>query len=276
MTAEEYPGTPEHEALLQAIVFYYADDLRILAVTLFGPLANGTWDPYSDVTLAIVLAGDLEILIEEELRRLCKFLGTIGQKVLMIGPDGDDSGYIILDSLTGISLRYHPLEATNPAIIDSLRLLSGQIDITAIKAAGLANRRTEHTPPDRILGDCVRCARQVDIALLRRALWPAIEQQHRLRDLLLQLFAQAREGTPVVNIVQAQADAALHGRIAATPAYYDLRAAQRAFLQLLYILEHDLQALSGNQARLDAIHQEMLTRIRLRQADLHLDMVTPE
>ena len=49
-----YPGTPEHQALLRAIAEQYADDDRVLAVSVFGSLGRGTWDQYSDLDLDVV------------------------------------------------------------------------------------------------------------------------------------------------------------------------------------------------------------------------------
>jgi predicted nucleotidyltransferase len=268
--AEEYPGTAEHQVLLEAVVFIYAHDPRILAVALFGSLTRGNWDQYSDLDMDIVLADGVAVDIDAEVAQLRKFLAAIGQQVVIATSNGHDAVDLILASLIGISIRYHPLEATSPNIVDSVRVLAGQIDVTAIKAAGLANRPGARLFPE-ILDAATRAALAVDIALQRRQIWLAIEMEQRLRSLLMELLARAYGKSRAVRVFQERADAALQTRFGATLPRYDLRSAQRAFLQLLYILEHNLDTLTGQQAQLTDAQREVLTLIRLRQANLHLD-----
>ena len=60
-----YPGIPQHQALLKAIVAHYRDDARILAVSLFGSLARGTWDLYSDLDLDVVIGDAVQMDMTE-------------------------------------------------------------------------------------------------------------------------------------------------------------------------------------------------------------------
>ena len=39
-----FPGTPQHQALLRAIVAFYEHDPRVLAVIVFGSQGRGGWD----------------------------------------------------------------------------------------------------------------------------------------------------------------------------------------------------------------------------------------
>ena len=268
--AEEYPGTAEHRVLLEAVVFVYAEDPRVLAVALFGSLTRGSWDQYSDLDMDIVLADGATVDIDTEVAQLRKFLALIGQQVVMATSNGDDAVDLILASLIGISIRYHSLEATSPNIVDSVRVLAGQIDVTAIKGAGLANRPGAQLFTE-ILDAATRAALAIDIALQRRQIWPAIEMEQRLRSLLMELLARAYGKSRAITVFQERADAALQTRFGATLPRYDLRSAQRAFLQLLYILEHNLDTLTGQQAQLTNAQRQVLTLIRRRQADLHLD-----
>lgn len=38
-----FPGTPQHQSLLRAIVAFYQHDSRVLAVIVFGSLGRGGW-----------------------------------------------------------------------------------------------------------------------------------------------------------------------------------------------------------------------------------------
>jgi len=153
---------------------------------------------------------------------LCDSFASIGERVALIIPDGDDAGDVVLESLMELSIRYHPLHTTSPNIVDSIQVLAGRMDGEAIKAAGLGNQRVRDRPPGRILDMCVRYAVGVDVALQRRQVWGAIELLHRMRGLLMELFARARDGVRPYHVFQAEADAVLQARLGATLPQYDL------------------------------------------------------
>lgn len=103
--AHLHPGTPHHQALLQAIADYYEHDERIIAVYLFGSLINGSWDEYSDLDLDVVVEDNVQIDVLTELQRLCTAFRPLDDYPLLIIPDGEDSGNIVLTSLAELSIR---------------------------------------------------------------------------------------------------------------------------------------------------------------------------
>ncbi|MCL5998611.1 MAG: nucleotidyltransferase domain-containing protein, partial [Chloroflexi bacterium] len=190
----DYPGTPQHRALLRAIVSYYNDDPRVLAISIFGSLVRGTWHRYSDLDLDVVTADGITIDPYHELMALCGSLAAIHEHAALIVPDGAEACDVVLESLLEFSIRYHPLQTTSPNIVDSLRVLAGRIDQAAILAAGQANGRMRVSrQPAHILDQCVRYVVGADVALQRRQLWGAIELLHRARGLLMELFARTRD-----------------------------------------------------------------------------------
>ena len=146
-----YPGNSQHRALLQAIVSYYANDPRILSVGVFGSLARGTWDNYSDIDLDVVVADDAAIHVVDEIKLLCDSFASIGERCALVIPEGDDAGNVVLESLMEISIRYHTLGTTSPNIVDSLQTLTGRIDPINIAAAGSLNRRVSKQDPKILL-----------------------------------------------------------------------------------------------------------------------------
>src|SRR5260221_1299756 len=112
-TDTSYPGSRQHQALLEAIVAYYHADSRILAVSLFGSLARGTWAPYSDLDLDVVIGDGVQMDVLQELERLCASLAAIGQHDAMIVADGNDAGDVVFASLMQFSIRFHPLATTS-------------------------------------------------------------------------------------------------------------------------------------------------------------------
>ena len=273
--APALPRTARHQALLRAVADHYAGDPRVLAVAAFGSLGRGTWDDYSDLDLDVVTTDEAHIDPPAELARLCASFAPLGESALLIVPDGEDAGDVVLDSLTELSVRYHPLHATSPNIVDSLRLLTARIDAEAIRAAGLANRRPPGPPPADALDRFVRLAVGADVALQRRQFWRALQILELLRNMLLTAFARSRGGTRPYHLFQAEAGAALRARIGATLPRHSLRSAQEALAALLDVVEHDLGPLSNGGLRLSAAHRAVLARVRERQASLRLPD-TPE
>jgi predicted nucleotidyltransferase len=95
ITDGSYPGTLQHQALLAAIVAYYKNDARSLAVSLFGSLARGNWDEYSDLDLDAVIADGVRMDVQEELKQLCGALVDTGQTDAIIVSDGADAAHVV-------------------------------------------------------------------------------------------------------------------------------------------------------------------------------------
>ncbi len=89
---EQFPGTPQHQTLLTAIIGHYANDPRIRAVILFGSLVKGTWSALSDLDLNIVVEEGIVIDPVRELEQLCQSLDDSGGRGALIIPDGQDAG----------------------------------------------------------------------------------------------------------------------------------------------------------------------------------------
>jgi predicted nucleotidyltransferase len=267
MVQPEYPGAPEQQALLRAIVEQYADDERVLAVSVFGSLGRGTWDEYSDLDLDVVTVDGLKLDAMAEVRQLCE---AIGQEPVVLLPYGDDAADVVLASLMELSIRYHPLATTKVNIVNSLRVLGGRLNYTTIAAAGLANPARYQPSVAEAVGACVRHAVTTDAKLHRRAFWLAFLVLSELREAVFRLYAMTHGGGRPYHAVDASADEALQARFGATLPRADLPSLQRALLTLLDLLEHDLETLSDGQARLTDGQREVLVQLRARQAKLDL------
>jgi hypothetical protein len=268
---DHYPGTPAHQALLAAVVAHYTGDPRVLAIGLFGSLARGTWDQYSDLDLDIVTRDGVRAEVAAELARLCAAFAPLGERAGLIVVQHADRGDVVLESLRELSVRYHPLGATSPNIVDSLLILSGRLDATAIRAAGEANRAPVATPSvalqslQTMLDACLRNAVEVDAALRRGRLWSALDLMERMRGLLLELYAATHGAARPLRAFEAQADAALQACLAATVTPLDADALRQAHSRMLDLLETDLNAFTAGQLQLDATRRGVLRAIRARQ-----------
>ncbi len=261
-----YPGTPEHQRLLRGIADHYADDDRVLAVAVFGSLGRDTWDRYSDLDLDVVTADGMTLDVLEEVQHLCQ---ALGQRPVIILPDGDDATDIVLASLMQLSIRYHPLQTTSPNIVESLVVLTGRLDHATIVAAGLANRRRPPPSIAALVDACVRLAVTTDAQLHRKQFWLAYLVLHEAREQLLRVFATSHGAQRPYHGFEA-ADQALKARLGTTLPEDSLLSLQQAFLCLLDILEHDLVTLSADQAHLTEAQRQVIAQLQTRQAQLDL------
>jgi predicted nucleotidyltransferase len=240
----------------------------MLAITVFGSLGRGNWDPYSDLDLDVVVADGIKIDVKNELIQMFASLASsIDEQIALIVPDEEDAD-IVFKSLMELSIRYHPLATTSPNIVDSMLLLSGKIDRSNIEAAGLANQKVDDEPLKRELDRCVRYALEVESALHRGYLWSAVELLHYMRNSIMDLFSRSHNGKRTYQFFQNVADKKMQARLGGTLPQYDLRTAQESLLQFLDILRNDLAKLTNGQVKLTAAHSELLTAINSRQEDL--------
>ncbi len=261
-----HPGNPQHQALLRAIADYYADDPRILALTVFGSLGRGNWREDSDLGLDAVVAEGVTIEVVPELERLCASFAGIGEQAALIIPDRADAADVVLASLMEISIRYHPLADTSPNILDSLQLLTGSLDTATIKAVGEASRQPQREPLALLLDKCLRYALEVDVAMRRELPWLAVELLHRMRGLLMEMYGRARGGVRPLFVFQGEAAPALQARFGATLPQYDWASMRAALEQFFAILEYDLEAISAAQLRLGDNHRAIIAQLRRRLA----------
>lgn len=259
-----YPGTAQHQALLQAVVAHYQNDPRVLAVILFGSLARSgdTWEADSDLDLDVVIADSVKLKPIPELQRLCESFAALGERAALIVPDGDDAGDVLLESLMRLSVRYHPLAQTSPNITGSMKILAGSLDQASIVAAGAANHRRAAPPLSQLLDQCVYYASVIRVCLRREGIWITLELLHRTRGLLMEIFSRTHAGERAWQVFEREADQSLQARLGETLAHADLPALRQALERLLNLLENDLDDLADGQLHLTEAHRTVINRIR--------------
>ncbi len=257
-----YPGTARHQALLGAVVEHYRDDPRVLAVAVFGSLGRGNWDAYSDLDLDVVIADEARLDATSELLRLGGAFEAIGERIAVMVPNGDDAGDLVLESLMGLSIRYHPLARTSPNIVDSLRLLTGRLSAAEIAAAGRANQRPEYPPLGQLVDEYVRYAVDVRTCILRGRHWLALEILHRMRAIMQEIFTRAHGGLRAHQTFEERATPAAQARLAATLPQFEIASLRDALERMLAMLEDDLGPLSDGQVSLTSQQRASIRRIR--------------
>jgi hypothetical protein len=273
--ALQYPGTPAHQAVLRAVASYYATDPRVLAVTVYGSLARGNWDAYSDADLAIVVADGVSVTTEwvaAEAERLC---AACDFRPAIVRPSSDEADLILpLAVPMHVGIQYRPLARTSPFVGENCRILAGPLGRDSIRAAGDANRATAPALQPRslpqLLSTCLLNTTGVDLRLHRGQYWRAYEALFSAVQNLVQVFTFSRGGTRPLPVFETQADAALKARLGAALPTYNLRELQRAYVTLLDILETDLEQISAGQVQLTPAQRELIALLRSRQHALDL------
>ncbi|HET9220869.1 MAG TPA: nucleotidyltransferase domain-containing protein [Roseiflexaceae bacterium] len=262
------PGTPQQQRLLRAIAQHYARDPRVRAVVVFGSLGQGTWDQYSDLDLDVVTTDDADLLLSDEIERLTTLLASCDESIACVDPDGEVAVDLMLLSLIGVSLRFHPLHATPPEILGSLHVLAGTLDTAAIRAAGQANQQHALAGQGSGVDQFLRLAVEVDIALQRAQFWRAIQCLQLMRNLALSAYALTHGGARPFYFFQTNAPAELEAILGATLPQHSLASAQAAFGAMLDLAEHHLATLTNGMITMSDIQRDLIRAIRARQADL--------
>ncbi|HRQ41019.1 MAG TPA: nucleotidyltransferase domain-containing protein [Chloroflexota bacterium] len=258
-----YPGTLQHQAVLQAIVAFYENDPRIRAVLLFGSLSRGNWDALSDIDLDVIIADGVQFHVMTEIWQLCQSLQAMGETAVLIIPDDTDAGDVVFASLLQLSIRYHPLEATHPNIVAHMRVLAGSLDHATIAAAGRANQKLDTQPVRQLLDRCLRYVVEIDKTIQRRNLWLAIELLHRVRNLLMEIFTKARGGERPYYYFQTHASAKLQARLSRLLPQWTVTSLDQALLQTLSFLEDDLEELTNDTLHLLNSDRKLIENVRL-------------
>lgn len=263
---EALPGTSRHQRALAATVAHIAAQPWARALVLFGSLARGNWDEYSDLDLDVVIADDARVDPVAELERLCASFAPLGERAAVIVPKRGDEGDVVLESLLGLSVRFHPLASTSPNIVSSMRLLWGQLAAEDIAAAGTANRHREAIVPDELLGYALRQAAEASTKLVRGRLWMAINALNECRDALFTLYGVTREAPRPLHAFEAHADGDLERRFAATQPAYDAASIRTSLLAVLDLIERHLEGIVLGRVALTPAQRTVLTGVRKRAA----------
>jgi hypothetical protein len=102
------------------------------------------------------------------------------------------------------------------------------------------------------------------VMLEREQVWSTVEVLHRMRGILMALFARTHGGTRAYQTFEEKADAALQADLGGALPRYDLVSLRESLSQILHILEHGLVHLTNGQVELADAHQVILNSVRSR------------
>ena len=261
-TPPVYPGTAQHQALLEHIVNYYHADPRVLSVIVLGSVGRGNWDALSDLDLDVVVTDDAKVNIKDELCALSESFAPLREYPAIIFAEEPNEGEIVLESLMMLSIRYHPLEDTKYSIVDSMRVLSGNLNHDTIAAAGIANRQEPTVPPTLLLDKLIRYAAVTNVYYQRQFTWGMIEILHYMRELIMQIFARTHGGVRAFHTFQAKANPFLQAQLAKTLPGNTPESLGSAFISMLELIENNLADVSAGALSLTAGQKIVINRVR--------------
>jgi predicted nucleotidyltransferase len=257
-------GNAEHQRLLRAMMTHHARQPWARAFLVFGSVARGDWDDYSDLDLDVITDGTA-LAPGQEAARLCD---AIGERPAFIVPRYGDEADVVLESLTQFSIRYHSLNFTSPNILDSMRLLWGHISLDEIREAGLRNRRAPADSQKRmetVLAIIVRSIHDGQLALARGRLWSAHIAIEHARALLLATYAETRDLRRPLPAFEGDPDPTLRAALAPLAASLTPDTIRAALLAACdFLLGPDLDRLTNGQAALTPGERHVLTGVRQR------------
>jgi hypothetical protein len=141
-------------------------------------------------------------------------------------------------------------------------VLIGSLDHAVIATAGNANRHGDLTLSSQLLDKWVRYAAVANVCLQRKQIWSTVEILHRMRNILMEIFARTHAGQRAYQVFESDADERLQARLGATLPQYDLISLQKSLETALDVMEHDLPYLANGQLFLTDAQQTVLYRVR--------------
>ena len=255
-----FPGSPSHQKILQAIADHYQHDPRVRAVTVFGSLARGNWDPYSDLDLDIIVRDEMVLDPVGEANSLESAFLAVGEKLALVIPDEEDAVDLVLASLTEISIRFHTLQTTKVAIVEHLIKIAGDLDLETIKFAGLANQIQQADHPEVVLDRCFRYVVEIKAAIERHRFWMAVELLHRTRNLLMEIYALTSGGGRSLHHFDQTAPPELAALLFTTLPQADTL--PQSFENLLNLLQTEIPRFSNGTIHLQPQHRMILEKLR--------------
>lgn len=265
---DDLPGTPAHQAILRAFIHRFHFEPHWQHLGLFGSLARGDWASESDVDLNVVIADGALVSPVAEIERAGPALAAEGATLALVVPDGADSADALVQSLIGISVRFHQLATTSPNIVLNLRTLASRISPEAVISAGNANRASRPQPPvvSQLVDACLRDAVETAAALRRSRPWLALELLARARGQLMAVYAQTHNGQRPLQFFEAHAPPVPRAHLAACVPPFITSEIHSALNRLLRLLEYNLSDFAGAAVTLTPAQAAVLAAVKAKVA----------
>ena len=137
-----------------------------------------------------------------------------------------------------------------------------QLDPEQLHTAGEANHSASSPEIATTINQCLRYTLELRNAIARKRIWMAQELLHRIRTLLMHLFAITHEEIRAVQGFEAHASGDLQNLMKNLVAQPDLPALQTTYENLLHLLQNNLTAFMGDDFKFTDAQQSIIEKLR--------------
>lgn len=255
----ELPGNKTHQRILQALLELFQNDPNIEAFIVFGSLARGDWDDYSDLDLDAVVKDDTRVVIQKEIAQMLAVLKESGFSVLSSFEEFPNEVVIILGTLDRISIRFHLLKDTHPAIVDSTRVLCGRLSGEDIRKA--SEKKKKDIDLDLINNKFFELSIYVPISLKRNKPINGLFFLNKMRQTLIQIYIHSHDLPREFDFEGSASTSFLHD-LYDTYGSCQKEQIYKAFIKLLDIYENNIDEISAGKIQLSEKHLKLLRTVR--------------
>ena len=253
------PGTENHQRLLNLILTTFTNDKNIQSIILFGSLGRGDWDKDSDIDLDIIVKDDSGKIVSEEIEKLLGEFAKNHQKILLHFNEAPNEVTIVFDTLDRMSIRFHLIQDTNWKILDSMKIIVGDLTKENILNV-LPQKKTGEIPNLALLQNkFLELATYVPISLRRRKLINASFFLNKMRQLLIEICVNARNTDRFLDFEKIADKSAV---VALTPTYpiLDEKAIGQSFNSLLTYYRNHLGSIALKKLSLNLCQKELINQ----------------
>ncbi|MDO8609711.1 MAG: nucleotidyltransferase domain-containing protein [bacterium] len=186
----EIPGTIIHKQILNTLLELFKKDKNVRAFIIFGSLVRGNWDKYSDLDLDVVVKEIKVDIVRQEVEEMIKVLNN-QIKILHYFEEFTNEFVFIFDSLDRMSIRFHTLEDTHPAITESMKILYGDITVEEIKNSQNIQLKKE-TNLQMLNNKFLEHVIYVQLSIKRNKLINASFFLNKMRQIIIEMYVKTR------------------------------------------------------------------------------------
>ena len=253
------PGSKKHQRILQVLLDLFKKDSNVEAFIILGSLATGNWDNYSDMDLDVIVANDNEALVHKEIGLMLKSLSNFEFKILTAFAEFKNEQVIIFDTLDRISIRFHTLKDTNPAILDSMRILYGKHTEKYIRSVVVEKEAEVNL--ELLNNKFLELSMYVPISLKRGKVINAQFFLNKMRQTLISIYVKSQRFKREFDF-EANASLSLKKELYTTYAACEKSEIIKAFNKLLDVYKNNLKEISNGKIKLSDGQDLLIKEVR--------------
>lgn len=253
----ELPGTKSHQRLLNLVLTTFTKDKNVHSVILFGSLARGDWDKDSDIDLDIIVNDDSGKIVSEQINKLLGEFTKYHQKILHYFNETTNEITIVFATLDRMSIRFHLIEDTNWKILDSMRIIFGDLSKEKILNARPQKKSGEVLKIEFLQNKFLELVAYVPISLRRKKLINAAFFLNKMRQLLIEIYTNSRNVDRFLDFEKIADKSTI---VFLTPTYsiLDEKAIGQSFNSLLTYYRDHLDSISAQKLSLNPSQKELI------------------